>query len=94
MLISGRIPGMARASKVFPDPGDPAISTLWAKSRTFFSRNISQNLAFTIFTLATLDLTNGKVYFESNFIYRWQTLVKPTIKQRIPLEKKGKSDKT
>jgi len=36
MLISGRMPGKARANNVFPDPGDPAISKLWTKDRTLF----------------------------------------------------------
>jgi hypothetical protein len=41
MLISGRIPGKARANKVFPLPGLPAISTLWTKDRTLFYRYLS-----------------------------------------------------
>src|SRR5690349_2667851 len=37
MLISGKIPGIARASSVFPAPGDPTRSMLWTKDRSLFS---------------------------------------------------------
>ena len=37
--ISGRIPGTARASSVFPTRGGPIINTLWTTNHTLFSRD-------------------------------------------------------
>jgi hypothetical protein len=41
MLFSGWMPRRARANRVFPLPGLPAIIMLWTKDRTLFSRNFA-----------------------------------------------------
>jgi hypothetical protein len=44
MLISGKIPGMARASNVFPGPGEPIMSMLWTKSHTLLYKPFTELL--------------------------------------------------
>jgi hypothetical protein len=41
MPISGKMPGMARASNVLPAPGLPTINMLWTKDRTLFGTDFA-----------------------------------------------------
>jgi hypothetical protein len=68
MLISGRIPGRARANNVFPDPGEPAISTLWTKNRPLFSTAFIQNLVFIKHTLEKPVEVTARLATESGLL--------------------------